>query len=86
MRARGRSSTEEKTVLMMEAAEIVVGEMGKKQAGARGRRRGVETAGGRGTSKVWDGIGTEQGALSNKVKSTGKVFLKSETPASAADK
>ena len=72
-----------KDELLLEAAGNVVEEADKKQGDAGGTRR-VDTTGGRCVSKGWDGIGTEQGVLSNAI-SAGKEFENSEAPASAAD-
>ena len=72
-----------KDELLLEAAGNVVEEVYKKQGDAGGTRR-VDTTGGRGVSKGWDGIATEQGVLSNATRA-GKEFENSEAPASAAD-
>ena len=74
-----------KDELLLEAAGNVVEEADKKQGDTGGTRR-VDTTGarGRGVSKGWDGIATEQGVLSN-ATSAGIEFENSEAPASAAD-
>ena len=53
-----------KDELLLEAAGNDVEEVDKKQGDTGGTRR-VDTTGGRGVSKGWDGIATEQGVLSN---------------------